>query len=1474
MSITQLPKHIGLARCGSSAPNHATLCAAALMLITALGCTSSSEKDTATGEADQVVSPDWIHPACDATSLAPPSNNAQLCNGPWKYTYQEWWRNRDACGNDPNVCQTFNMCTSWDLNTPGDGRGYVVHTESQTDSGHGTSCTDQGGNCTPPQPDTICAPAAVAIRNQRIASIPGISQPAANGFSVTWVATNQTSTCNFDDNTGTGACFLSFRCSFTLNNIPAPATGAHPWCGCAVQSPAECPRGPLATAYSSPGIAQSSVSVGPPSAGSTRRTLVGMPSCTTCDAQATATDADMQKKFDCYDQGIIAEVGTLRSSLVARMKLLFQLAGERLTAAQRTHMEAVYDQDPTSAPVCSAPLTWDASCQPDADNQHLSTQLQLCNDLTTNPHASPGADVAEFPHCVSQLATLGGLGDSCRLAMRDTANTTVQTILEQGQPSFATNLSVTFPAALARIGTWWAAATTLAHGDRPWFLGESGALQRWLWTTVETQRAPLPPVNPTSDTDAATMLLNIDGDGFTNDIALISAAFGSGQTASSPLVLTVIGDALQALADRLGRLEPIHDVGCRFAACKGADGSLRTSATSEMVRALATLPDATAFAASVAAATHVQAQRPDLYAALVAMRDQHVYLETGWNLLGRPEPLSQLATVSDPPQEAENLIAIVRDATQAWASYQGSGEFAPWSRPRLTSAVLRQADLVNFISSQVSVVSAANTNYTDARLHTVQDLLDQSRSGASTQALNDQLSELAATALDVANRIDGITARETTERTALAGYQASFEALVDSGVLDSNAAYQTQTLTTLSASAADAKYPDNHDRNVVRDQFAMVPLNTGESLRIHVTGSWSPSCSVTTSTLVSPITNAPSNITLDSPSTGPEGYWVTWQNDSYHSKGDTAEAGSGDKTSLAVSGCVNLPIFGGFCLGDDGSSFNSQSNRDDVGSDSKVSAAFTTGIRLDSTPYPDAPAGSLVAVITRPGVTGGVEEPRDLDVRVIQRDDVIVAPTVAPDADWPHNGGVEVHFVVNDRGSPPVGTLCPLNPAALQIQMVKVTPFGNVAQQLGSAMADTLAAIELQAPLILAQGELSTAEETALRSDAWSRLETALQPSGIGVGGLPPELHQQFDAFLERELASIARRGQQQALELQLNQLGLQMSAIAHQLQFTADQNRLLSLVPRWRLRDLSGIALASSTTGLSEAFTSYVAPIFELRDPDSLGVFKGTTNSSKLIDMTITTNRFEDTVSDFLDFAQAASRAVGGAHFEIPADQARTLVIAIPRPSAAGRPAWTGPYQTVSDTTASAFWSSVFDSTGHPSANANITLSPSDIYHAGGGASRLSCQDLAPVVRHVGIYFATETSGPPVLGPAGVEIPGVAAATGPAWFPLVGAMTAFDSTDPLGIPLAVPALNGSTADVLGVAGGSANFGTWPVDLGAGAGISPFTAFRFDMRGFGSTSAPEVQSVLTNARAVFLVFDVDRRTSVPVVWVPGVCQLP
>jgi hypothetical protein len=101
--------------------------------------------------------------------------------------------------------------------------------------------------------------------------------------------------------------------------------------------------------------------------------------------------------------------------------------------------------------------------------------------------------------------------------------------------------------------------------------------------------------------------------------------------------------------------------------------------------------------------------------------------------------------------------------------------------------------------------------------------------------------------------------------------------------------------------------------------------------------------------------------------------------------------------------------------------------------------------------------------------------------------------------------------------------------------------------------------------------------------------------------------------------------------------------------------------------------------------------------------------------------------------------------------------------------------------------------------------------------------------------------------------------------------MMALEWGDPLGIAMDVRVLNGDTASVLVDANGNpANFGVWPTDLDAGAGISPFTSFRLNMQAF-TPGATDAFNVLGEATAMFAVFDVERRTANQDVWLPGVC---
>jgi hypothetical protein len=1438
---------------------------AILIVCVVQACSSESEPES--GQVVQKETASWIHPECTAAALKPSGNNQQMCNGPWLYSYQEWWKDRAACG-DTTTCKVRRACTSWDLNTAGDGLGFTV--ASWTESAEGAQSCPGTGPCMEDPPHIACQTMATNRRGQLLTTRPGISGPALAGFTVS----SHSTILRFDmDIEPPFATVTTYACDIVISNFPSAMTTPRPACPCAELEPKECPRGGEVTVFTAPGAVRPS-NAGAPSPGSTRRDLVATPQCTTCDQLAIDNSANAQAKFTCLDQTLdnvrgITGAGPqadVISSVAARMGLTLQLAGEHLTADQVTRSQEIYNEEPAARTICRTPITWNPSCLPAADTQLLTHQLQLCNDLATNPNASQGAATVVLDHCFSQLEALADLDDACKTAMRDTADTTVQTVLQKAQPNFGGDFSVALPLALSRIGTWWSLAISLAGSDHLWFTGRSSALARWLWSAIEAQRMPLPQTPPANDTQAAELLADIADTRLENDVSVLSFAFAPGQTQSAPPLLTLTGDALKALSDRLVRLQPIHDVGCRFKPCK-VGTTLESSALSELTRALATLPDAGAFAAALAAATHLQQQQPGIYLALTKVRDQHVYLRTAWNLLGRPEPFANLATIPVPPPEATGLAALVRTAVSASSSYQASGEFVPWNPPRLSTATLRQADLVGFVNGLIGNVNGELTDYADSRLDTVRDLLEQSRSGAATQSHIDQLAALADRALEIAGRADALGLREGSERAGLSKYHAQFEALANSGVLDPNLAYQTQILSTLSASAADRHFLPNTPRNIARDRFAMVPLRVGQSLRIRVIGEWAPTCSISHTSIIDPNIGSELPLVIDQALTGPEGYYATADENKYHvlSYSET----DGISVSTSSSSCHSSNT--GSSCGGLSVSAQTPATTDTLGAESRIAANFTFGLRAPTTPYPNAPAGSLLAVITRKGVTGATSDPPDIDVRVVRRDDVIVAPTPPPSS-WPQPEELEVHFVVNDMAIAPNGGPCPMNTSALQIEMSRTTPFGNVSQLIGAAIGDTLAEIADKAPAVIAQGNLSAAEQTALRAEAWARLGQALQPSGIGVTGLPQELRQLFEAFLERELASIARRGQRNALHQELAQLGFQRDGINAQRLFTDAQNRLLHLIPRWRLRDLAGIHLAESTNALSEALTTYAAPVFELRDPVAHSNFRAqvVSQANRLIGIDITAP-YEEPVDDLLAFARAVSNAVGAAQFQVPMSQRRTIIIALARPPEPGRTAWTGPWQKASNTTANAFWNSVFDQQGNLSANATVSLSPADIYSGPGGASRLACRDIAPVVRHVGLYFATDNQ-PVVLGPAGVEIVGTAAVTDQVWFPLVGRTVSFEPDDPLGIPIRMRALNGDTVSVLGDGAGSSNFGAWPAELGAGAGISPFTSFSFDMRGFGPSASQDIEEVLNKTNALFVVFEVERRTSNLDASIPGVCD--
>lgn len=1425
---------------------------------------SGHDEDGKEEGATQAVTADWIHPACAPDALQPPVNVTDGCNGPWTFGYVETSNDRNVCGEDTTKpCETYATCTSWDMNTPGDfGDVTIVTSSTEVEDGFSQGCTPL--RCFSPSPATQCANAAAARQKQLLASLP----PNLPGSKLTNFSVSGSPNIEQVDGPDpeTGAITTWFSCTLTIHNLPTQTTRAKPVCGC-VHYPAKTCERASGTTVTAPGLSRPTDPGTPTFPGDTR-TFSSLPVCLTCDQIPIDSDANVQAKFDCLNSGLAAAAGPLHQSLAARIKLLFQLSGDRLTPDQRSQVQQLYDDDSTDGPACSTALAWDSACQTEAASLGLPSQLQLCQDLTSNDQTSRGIAVLELQHCLDLLATDAQIQtDTCRVQTRDVADTAAQAVLAKAYPALTGDLATQLPDVVTRIDAWWVAATMAAAGDHQWLLGHANTVLRQLWSSIEQAKLPLPQAS--GDLDAVAVLNQVNDTGFADDLGVLSALYAPGQSSVQPLLLTLTADALQPFADRLARLEALHDVGCRFAGCRSDDGAgnvtLRASAISELVHALAVLPDPDAFSAALAGASKLPGQEAALFNALTRLRDQHAYLDTAWAALGRSEPFAQLATIADPPAEAIALAGIVRAAAVAWSSYQASGEFAPWHRARLTTAALQQPALLAFVDGLRAQVASARTSYESQRLGLLNDLLNQSHEQAATQSATDRRTGLRDQDGDLVSRSLGMESREADERAGLAGFQTSFEALINSGVLDADATFQAQPQAPILTSAADAHFPGLPSQpDLARDAFHTVSLHPGDSLRVHVTGSWSPTCAVLHAQIPGPQGNF-EPIQVANAQTGPDGYWLSRDSESFRSQSTNSSADFRKDVGLSVAACYTASLGPGSfqaCAHADMDWSWTDGSTTSGGSNSRSSASFSTGIRLPNTPFPVAPAGSLVAVLTPTGHPDQV-----LDVRVVHRDDLIQAPALPPGS----GDSVDVSFVVND-----LGTCIPDTSQSLQIESVKSIPLGNTAKAFSPAMASALASLEAQAPAILAEGQLTTEEAANLRLSGWNLVAQSLQPQGIDVAGLPYELHQLFDTYLEREIASIARRSEMHAIARQRVQIQLAETALEHELAFDDTQNRLLMLAPRWRMRDLSGAQLAQAVDALSSALTADIAETFELRDPDAFKQFSGSDAQqpdaqppAALIDLGVTrptTNtaagqeHYEDAVAALESFASAASSALSQATFDPASTLRRTLVLAIPRTVATcnGGPCdYKDSWTSVSAAAAQAFWSAA---TTAPFA-ANLTIAPSDLYSAL-GTGRLDCGDTAPVIRRMALYLDTPKSSID-LRTMFLDVSGVAAAAGePVLFPLVDKVLSIDADDPAGVALSLPAINGDVLQVLD------RFGPSTAELGTGAGLSPFTTFHIDMTPF---QAGTPKNALAAATAVLLVFEVERRVSTSDVQVPGVC---
>jgi hypothetical protein len=1017
-----------------------------------------------------------------------------------------------------------------------------------------------------------------------------------------------------------------------------------------------------------------------------------------------------------------------------------------------------------------------------------------------------------------------------------------------------TGLAAQLVTTLGFVDRWYTAVAGLA--DSTWLRPRESSLAGKVWTHAHEAALPLP-VSVDNDVDAVTFLADVGDSGLSVDWSILRAAFDPSHPISSPPLLYIVGDALLGTSQRLEEVTPIHDVACGFAGCApaSAGGLPRASAASDAWLTLASVGDSTALATALARSTSLASAHPPLISALQAMHDQHVVLEQAWAAVAGGLPMTALTDpLATVPTEAEELTAIVSEARKFSDSYAKTGLFRA-SHARLSSAVLKQDQLLGFIDYGVTELDGATSAYAAARLATVNDLLEQTRTAGQTQSVNDRAADGLLLLSNQLGNLDGLRAREQAQHASVQQFTSAFEDFINSGAFDANAAYQISTVPPTTISPQDAHFPLNGTFDLNSIRATVLTLTPGQILTVDMPdATWTPSCAVSVAQILGP-QGAVQSIDFSDAVTGPEGYVLTYSGSQFgvHNE-DTSDA-----STASVEACVGFKFTDplGGATSSAGLIFDASLNAcvgkkwshtvsDSGGNDTRVNASFPTGLHLPFVPVPDAPVGSLLAVITPHNQPANI-----LDIRIVNRRDAILMPSIDPAL----STSLDVNFLVNDISGP-----CP-PPAndSLLLSMKIITPAGLVAQDVGAAMAQSLTQMEGQAPSILAQGGLLPNDASALRTGAWARLTTLLATHGFGLQGLPLELKTLYDAWIENEIASLGRRGEIDRVQKEIARQELDLNGLAHDLENDADQARLLSLIPRLRLRDLAGVRLHPAIASLGTTLTDYTAPIFELRDPTHLTSFQSTATADLNALVGVDFARpIDEVAGDLRQFAVAVRSSVAAAQFELPTDARRTIVLAFPRdPNACD--GLCDEFRAASPESSDLVWQGI-QGADHV---ARLVVQPSDLYAASGGNARLSCHDLAPVVRRASVYVLNPLNTSTNFQALGRELPAVAGDGGASFtFPRSGSVFQLTADTPDGVELSLPVINGPGGDVI------TNFGTSP-DLGAGAGIAPFSTFDVDFTSF-FTDPP--LGFLDDSVAVLLVLEVERNVSTDSAFVPGTCQ--
>ena len=842
-------------------------------------------------------------------------------------------------------------------------------------------------------------------------------------------------------------------------------------------------------------------------------------------------------------------------------------------------------------------------------------------------------------------------------------------------------------------------------------------------------------------------------------------------------LLHLLGRALSGLDQSIINYAPIHDIACRLHGCAESNELTALSRFAGVVGGFAeedvNVSQSRVDDFSQWANSHTA---PGPWADVFPVIDRDRILTALSDLVpGSMVPLREaladrLRLQPDPMTDA--FTTMVMDQESLYARYADLGFLIGGSTDNIRTGLhfekrqeVRSA-VIGDQSTQGSMrdnLSQANNRYHSDLFELLKHTLVRIDQDRKTEALKAELNSL------VSRREERFTLREQfLHDIDEAGTDASelVTDLIANGGVVGGQTYFTLSQTgpiTVSAAAAEWQRRTRQQQRLSANTLPFSQLTTlaptqtraGEVLHISVSGSYSPTCSLTGAEVLSrdgtrvPV-NVPSNAQC-----GPEGWAVVAGSsatdavvvDRTTRRTDT----NGRRTNscgrmgggLSINYIVSINLGGGaeFCTYTEDtysvSDSRSTSQSEALTNDLRITGGFRAP--RGNVPFPAGTAGALYAVIVpRGAATMGLYDHQVIALR--SGDNVIPIDNRLPGVDY------DVYLIPNDCDGSFVSSSLTVRISRLQSSASLLE-----SQNFAAAIAESVTAVR-QTERVNGEirRQLLASDVDTIRTQARARMVQNLQ---VTYDQLPSEIRDLHELLLAREIDRLAKVVRVRNLDVEIAEIDRELILTFEQLVLLSDEVTATRIGESLTLRRLQADYVTRAIGSVIFGMTDFLMPLMEtwegniLEDLRTLADRQPSAPAVGAMERLLSL-RPDQTIgqigSDFEIVLKYLYEAFGTRSLEsgTPADE--VVIVSIPRP---GSPPTAVPtsYGRVSDATASQIWAQVDAIRAGSTDSVRIKLTPDDLYLWPDAS--LACNASRPVVRRAGVIFVKSPFAiPPVF--------------------------------------------------------------------------------------------------------------------------------